>query len=118
VIVADRSPWIADARCRGMNPELFYADRFGTQDVAQAKAVCAECPVRDECLQHALDTFERFGVWGGATVRERRSMRRRKLRESARCGTRAGYQRHLKNHEHCDECLEANAAYVRAKARA
>ncbi len=36
-----------------------------------AKAVCAPCPVRLECLDHAIAEGERFGVWGGLSVRER-----------------------------------------------
>lgn len=43
---------------------------------AAAKAVCAGCEVRAECLQYALDNNERFGVWGGASESERAAMRR------------------------------------------
>ncbi|MFO7701064.1 MAG: WhiB family transcriptional regulator, partial [Acidimicrobiia bacterium] len=43
---------------------------------AIALAVCAACPVRVECLGHALATNERFGVWGGTTEKERRSLAR------------------------------------------
>ena len=39
---------------------------------ARALAVCAQCVVRDECLQHAVDNNERYGIWGGLTDRERR----------------------------------------------
>ena len=43
---------------------------------AAALAICAGCSVRKECLQHALDNDERFGVWGGTTERQRRLMAR------------------------------------------
>lgn len=39
--------------------------------VAEAKAVCARCPVTAECLAYALVHDERYGVWGGKTSRER-----------------------------------------------
>ena len=42
------------------------------EDAEEAKAICAECPVRQACLEHALAHREREGVWGGATERERR----------------------------------------------
>lgn len=48
-----------------------------TKSEAQAAlAVCAACPVREECLAHALDTNERFGIWGGTTEKERRELAR------------------------------------------
>ena len=43
---------------------------------SRAKAVCSECPVRTECLEHALNSDERYGIWGGLTDRERRSVLR------------------------------------------
>ena len=60
--------------CRGMDPDVFFPDRG--ESLSPAKAVCAECIVRDECLEYALDNGERFGVWGGTSERERRRLRR------------------------------------------
>ncbi len=42
----------------------------------RAKQVCAGCPVRARCLDHAIDTDERYGIWGGLNQEERRSLRR------------------------------------------
>ena len=39
--------------------------------VAQAKAICAGCPVRRQCLAFALRTHQVHGVWGGLTEQER-----------------------------------------------
>jgi WhiB family redox-sensing transcriptional regulator len=66
--------WMQDANCRGVDPALFYPERG--EMTRHAKAVCAQCPVRVECLDHALATAERFGVWGGTSERERRRLRR------------------------------------------
>ena len=33
----------------------------------EAKAICATCPVREECLEYALETRPGDGVWGGLT---------------------------------------------------
>lgn len=67
-------PWMGAAECRDLDPELFYPTQGG--DAASAKAVCAQCCVRLECLAYAIDNNERFGIWGGRSERERRRMRR------------------------------------------
>lgn len=66
--------WVEAAACRGSEPELFHPDRGAS--TASAKAVCAGCPVIDECLAWALDTTQKYGVWGGTSEKERRIMRR------------------------------------------
>lgn len=72
--------WRQRAACRGVDPDTFYP--VSDEDAEQAKAICAVCPVRQPCLEHALDVRERDGVWGGATERERRRMLRQR-RKSA-----------------------------------
>ena len=66
-------PFLDDAECRGLDPELFYAE--GNAAIADAKSHCAVCPVRPECLEWAISR-EEFGVWGGTTARERAALRR------------------------------------------
>jgi len=39
--------------------------------MAEAKAVCAGCRVRRECLAFALRTHQIHGVWGDLTEQER-----------------------------------------------
>lgn len=71
----DRPAWFDRAACQGMNPDLFFTERG--ESTAQAKAVCRSCPVREACLELALSSpIERFGIWGGASERERKTMRR------------------------------------------
>jgi len=74
------SSWRDRAACRGLDPEIFYP--VSDEDAGAAKAICAECPVREACLEYALANRERDGVWGGATERERRRMIRQR-RKSA-----------------------------------
>ena len=66
-------PFLEDAACRGLDPELFYAE--GAAAIARAKALCGVCPVQEACLEWAVKR-EEFGVWGGTTARERSGMRR------------------------------------------
>ena len=62
--------WRNRAACRGVDPDVFYP--VSDEETEVAKAICAQCPVREACLEYALANRERDGVWGGATERERR----------------------------------------------
>jgi WhiB family redox-sensing transcriptional regulator len=55
-----------DLPCWAHDPDLFFAEQ--PEDVETAKAVCASCPLRRECLAGALDRHEPYGVWGGQLV--------------------------------------------------
>ena len=68
-----RPPWHQDAACRGMPTSWWYPQRGESTD--NAKQVCKHCPVQADCLDHALDTRERFGIWGGEAERQRRATR-------------------------------------------
>jgi len=73
--------WLEQAACRDEDPELFFpisAKGPGLAQAAEAKAVCARCPVRDACLAYALATDQDAGIWGGLTEEERRGLRRRR----------------------------------------
>jgi len=75
--------WVARGACRHSDPELFFpvaARGPALRQLAKAKQVCGCCPVRVQCLDYALQSGQRFGVWGGASEEERRLMRRRRLR--------------------------------------
>ena len=73
--------WVDVAACKGLDPAIFYPPT--DEDADQAKAICAECPVQQPCLEHAIELREKNGVWGGATERERLRIirRRRRLRQ-------------------------------------
>ena len=73
--------FMAFGACRGADPDLFFPDRG--ESLEPAKAVCAGCVVREECLEHALRVGERFGVWGGTSERERRRIRRQRRSTAA-----------------------------------
>ena len=67
-------PWATDARCLQAEPETFFPEKGGS--TREAKRICADCTVREECLQYALENDERFGIWGGLSERERRRLKR------------------------------------------
>ena len=70
-LVASPGWWFAGL-CAQTDPEVFFPEKGGS--VREAKAVCARCPVRAQCLAHALAHGERFGVWGGLSEPERRRL--------------------------------------------
>lgn len=78
--MASNQQWQDQAACRKISVELFFPP--AEQESEVAKTVCAECLVRQPCLEFALDEGERFGIWGGLTSQERRSLaaKRRKTR--------------------------------------
>ena len=61
------------------NGTFFPAGETGTAALAteRAKRVCADCLVRLDCLDYAVATGQRFGIWGGTDENERRALRRR-----------------------------------------
>jgi WhiB family redox-sensing transcriptional regulator len=72
--------WRQHAACRGLDPEIFYPATDEEADVA--KAICNVCAIRQACLEHALGSRERDGIWGGATEKERRRIIRQRRRSA------------------------------------
>lgn len=80
MIYISRPPdWWGRGRCRTepVDPEIFFPGPGRPLADLDAKAFCAECPVRAECLEYALEKGEHYGTWGGMTEKERRAIRRK-----------------------------------------
>ncbi|MGX7730134.1 WhiB family transcriptional regulator [Rhodococcus sp. 2H158] len=76
----DGHHWRLHARCRFVGPDTFYAPEDETWGERQrreraARDICAACPVRLPCRDHAVKNKEQHGIWGGLTERERRGLR-------------------------------------------
>ncbi|MFD0337090.1 WhiB family transcriptional regulator [Streptomyces sp. NPDC127117] len=71
----DQETWGVRAVCRTADPDELFAEGAAQNE---AKAICTGCPVRTECLAHALDHRIEHGIWGGMTERERRALLRRR----------------------------------------
>jgi WhiB family transcriptional regulator, redox-sensing transcriptional regulator len=74
--------WHADAACREADSSLFYSpdgERGPTKERREraAKAVCADCSVRELCASFALANREPYGTWGGISENDRRELWRR-----------------------------------------
>lgn len=70
-MIYDQS-WRDNAACREVPVDTFYPGTDG--ETEPAKSVCTRCGVREMCLEMALTGGERFGIWGGLTPAERRSL--------------------------------------------
>ena len=76
---------MARGKCADIAPSTFFpSDGSG---VEAARRICADCPVKSECLEHALEHRIDHGVWGGCSERERRRILKR--RRDARGATAA-----------------------------
>lgn len=79
VPVASLWEWQHQGLCRDTDPEVFFhpdRERGPARDARdrRAKEICAGCPVREQCLEHALRVPEPYGVWGGLTAEERQEL--------------------------------------------
>jgi WhiB family redox-sensing transcriptional regulator len=74
--------WRAAGLCKGSDPLVFYPPSEDDTMAEQAKTICGMCAVRQPCLEFALTTREKHGVWGGLTERERRRVLRQRRRSA------------------------------------
>lgn len=92
-----------DAACRGMDPTLFFPEQG--EDARQAKAVCATCPVTEECEQDRQIFGIKHGVWGGMAEADRRKTRRMSIaRRCPRCATIHRVEPH--GPRYCEPCRD------------
>ena len=107
--------WAASGACRGAPVGVFYPSVAEGDNSAQARQICAGCPVRAECLVWAIQCDEPAGIWAGFDEDDRRHIARRfrpHLIPVIDHGTEAGHAAH---HRHgippCKACLDAHAIY-------
>lgn len=65
--------WSKMALCLGIDTILFFPESGESSEpkTKEIKNLCKKCPVRTECLVHALNTPESYGIWGGIPYRSR-----------------------------------------------
>ncbi len=66
-----RIGWEHQAVCRSVGIDTMFEPGKAQRT---NKKVCAQCPVRAECLTEALEGEHEYGIWGGLTERERRKL--------------------------------------------
>jgi WhiB family redox-sensing transcriptional regulator len=81
-VVNIETDWQERAACRGPHAAAFFPpskpERRDEKRLREdaAKAICAACSVRRDCLNYALNVGEQHGVWGGLSEAERRAAMR------------------------------------------
>lgn len=108
--------WMADAACQHHPIEIFVPEYNSKTAITQAKQICDTCPVKQQCLDYALDLQthgDLQGIFGGTTTRERRRMLGTKPQppqpRPQRHGTLYGYRK-LKCR--CTQCRAAHAQTI------
>ncbi len=95
--------WQAFGLCAQTDPELFSPGKGdSTKD---AKAICARCEVRLQCLDYALENDERFGIWGGLSSKQRAKLKQQ--------DTHAGELSQLQYYEKSSEEEEINSRGIK-----
>lgn len=79
-LTIESDEWRRTAACRDTDPDLFFP--VGTtgpaiEQIANAKAVCAQCDAQTACLEFAIATNQDSGIWGGTSEEERRQLRKK-----------------------------------------
>jgi WhiB family transcriptional regulator, redox-sensing transcriptional regulator len=77
--VADNWEWQFEGACNGIKTDEFFLEdnmRGKTKRLREvsAVAICNTCPVKQQCLDHALSVPEVYGVWGGMTEEQRHAL--------------------------------------------
>lgn len=70
-----------EARCATRDAELlelFFSEEPG--EIARAKAICSDCPLRLPCFEGALRRREPWGVWGGKLFDRGQPLEQKRLR--------------------------------------
>lgn len=102
--------WMDQALCANQDPGLFFNDTLTGRAarMEKAKALCAQCPVIEECEEHAKG--DRYGVWAGRLMSSR--TKRERVPAPIVHGTNGGYRTHQRRGiPACWECREAARLY-------
>jgi len=75
VPITEERPWAVFSACRDVDPGLFFPLTHAEEEAALR--VCSGCAVRIDCFEYALESRVHFGVWGGMTEKQRKSLLRR-----------------------------------------
>lgn len=64
--------WMDNASCRGRNDIDFFPEEAFNTEAPKAVAVCQTCPVKEDCLEFAVENDVKYGIWGGMSYPQRK----------------------------------------------
>lgn len=75
-----RYSWMDQADCKGKTHLMFPKEHKDITYIVEARALCASCPVKPQCLEYALEfpSADMHGVWAGLTSRQLAAEQRRR----------------------------------------
>jgi hypothetical protein len=111
--LVNQEQWVEQAICSSTDAEVFFPERG--MSPRDAKRVCYGCPVRQECLQYALETNQMYGVWGGLTEHERRNLKSHTPRPPWEC--RNGHNTNVLGRDKNGRCCQCHRDRVNASHR-
>ena len=82
--------WREAGACVHADPDLFFpisSTGRALEQIAKAKATCTGCPVRQACLEFALEHDLMHGIWGGTTPDDRQAWRHERRSDRLQTGT-------------------------------
>lgn len=79
--LVQREDWQQQGACYRTGALRFFPPQGG--DSRTPKAICRDCPVQFQCLEYAMRTNQRYGVWGGKSEKERRRIRSERREQGA-----------------------------------
>ncbi len=68
----------SSALCSQVDASMFHADPGEHGKVRQANELCRSCPLVVACFTYAMETDQRFGVWGATSPEDRNALRRKR----------------------------------------
>lgn len=122
--MSPRPNWFDHAACRGMDPNIWHPEQHQNGMAAQAKKICASCPVLEQCRIWSFDLAcetDLVGIYAGISKRERnrrlvaegrRTVNERVVRVARVHGSKRGYDQHRQHGEEpCEACRDAWARW-------
>lgn len=80
LVLREPMTWMHQGACRGANQDDFFPEKGVGSFKTIIQNYCNGCPVKENCLNFALDNYE-LGIWGGTTTRHRRIIRAKMVKE-------------------------------------
>jgi hypothetical protein len=108
--------WTRRAACLHW-PDLDWIDPPPDQ-TGVCRAICADCPVKRQCLAAALVGAEPWGIWGGLDADERADLAYQRGFSVPRVVPSHGvHARYVHHHCRCDACRYVHAVYEHQRRR-
>lgn len=70
-LVDNDTDWMRNSKCHPDDGITWFPEQGQRHLTIQAKKFCADCPVKQRCLDWALNNEIMYGVWGGRSPKER-----------------------------------------------